>query len=157
MCLGRSGRTTNPRSVPGEAGRSLRLVFEHLAREDAGGVQHFLLGEVAERKLADEVVYARLVRHPPHLLADRAGRSRDGAAILHQRFEILGQSDIARLGAVLLPELHEARVEVRPGATAKLHRLPVGIGRDHEAVDAHQGQVDPANFPPRPIPRDSGR
>ena len=42
---------------------------------------------------------------------------------------------------MLLPELHEARVEIRPGATAELHRLPVGIGRDHETVDPHQRQL----------------
>src|SRR3954470_5681054 len=60
---------------------SLRHTFtrdrQHLAREDAGGVQHFVLPEIAERELADEVVCPSLLHHLPYLLANGARRSRD--------------------------------------------------------------------------------
>src|SRR4051812_41507268 len=104
-------------------------------------MQDLLLGEVAEGKLADEIIGARLLRHPSDLLADRAWRPRNGPAILHHRIKIFRQTRKARLGAVLLPELHEAGVEIRPGPATELHRVAVAIGRDHEAVDPKQGQI----------------
>src|SRR4051794_20857797 len=85
--------------------------WKHRTGEDSGGMQDLLLGEVAEGKLADEVIGPRLFSHPSDLLADRAWRPRNSSAILHHRIKILRQPRKARLGAVLLPELHEAGVE----------------------------------------------
>src|SRR5438874_2365497 len=81
---------------------------QHVAGKNAGGVQHLGLREIAERKLADEIVGAGLFSHLPHLLADRAGRTRNAAAVLHHGVEIPGDAGIARLGSVLVPELHKA-------------------------------------------------
>src|SRR3954451_4717730 len=78
---------------------------QHLAGKNAGGVQHLGLRQIAKRKLADEVIGAGFLRHPPHLLADRAGRPSDAAAVLHHRVETPGDAGIARLSAVLVPEL----------------------------------------------------
>src|SRR3954464_10277627 len=52
---------------------------QHLAREKAGGVQHFVLPEIAERELADEVIGAGFLNHLPYLLANGTRRSRDRA------------------------------------------------------------------------------
>src|SRR3954469_17210953 len=105
----------------------LRYAFarhrQHLARKNAGGVQHLGLHEIAERKLANEVIGAGLLRHLPHLLADRAGRTCNAAAVLHHGVEILGDAGIARLGAVLVPELHKAFEKHRPGAAAEFYRI----------------------------------
>src|SRR4051794_24000167 len=53
---------------------SLRHTFtrdrQHLAREDTGGVQHFVLPEIAERELADEVIGAGFLNYLPNLLAN---------------------------------------------------------------------------------------
>src|SRR5882724_5040449 len=114
---------------------------QHLARENASGAQHFVLSEISERKLADEIICAGLLSHLSHLHADRAWRSYDGTTVLHDGVEILGDPGIARLGAVLVPELHEACMEYRPGPAAELHRFAIGIGRDDKAVDPEQGQL----------------
>src|SRR5882757_4547643 len=102
-------------------------------------MQDLLLGEVAEGKLADEVIGTCFFRHPSDLLADRTWRPGNSSAILYHRIKVFRQPRETRLGAVLLPELHEAGVEVRPGPAAKRHRVAVAIGGDHEAIDPKQG------------------
>src|SRR5262245_27833687 len=114
---------------------------QHLAGKNAGGMQHLLLAKIAEGELADEIIGARLIRHAADLLADAAGRAHDAAAVLHHGFEIIGDAGIARLGAVHVPELHEALEEMRPGAAAELHRFAIGVGADDEAVDADERQL----------------
>ena len=96
--------------------------------------------EIAEGELADEIAGAGLARHGVDPVGNRAGRARDRAAIRNQRVEILRQARKARLGAMQLPQFHEACVERRPGAAAERHRLVIAVGRDHETVDAHQRQ-----------------
>src|SRR5438045_7878666 len=100
--------------MPGGSGWSsnrLRHAFagprQHLAGEDAGGVQHFLLREIAKGKLADEVVGAGFTRHAADLLADGARGACDTAAVLHDRIKVLGDARVTRLRAVDVPELHE--------------------------------------------------
>src|ERR1700731_899324 len=92
---------------------------QRLVREQTGGMQHFRLRQIAKGKLADEIIGAGSFRHACHLFADRARRSGDGAAVVHHRIEIFRDPGIARLGTVLDPELHEARIKYRPGAAAE--------------------------------------
>src|SRR6185437_5342762 len=113
---------------------------QHLARKQADRMRHLLMGELAERELADEVIRAGLVGHGPDAVAHRRGRARDAAAVLDQRLEILRHPRKARLGTMQLPELHEALVEARPGAAPERHRLAVAVGHQDKAVDAEQGQ-----------------
>jgi hypothetical protein len=113
--------------------------WKHFAGKDARGVQHLLMRQIAEGKLGDEITRARRAGHVSHTLADRAGRACERAAIPDHGFKIFRNPGIARLRAVLFPELHEACIKRRPGAAAELHRFAIGVGRDHEAVDAEQG------------------
>src|SRR5258708_1776901 len=123
------------------AGNPLAGRRKQLAGEDAGGMKHLLLRQVAEGKLCDEIVRAGLRGHAAHLVADRAGRTGERTAIFDHCVKIFRNPGVARLGAVLVPELHEVRIKQRPGPAPELHRRAIGIGGNHEAVDSQQRNV----------------
>src|SRR5258708_1536422 len=123
------------------AGNPLAGRRKQLAGEDAGGMKHLLVRQVAEGKLCDEIGRAGLSGHAAHLVADRTGRAGERAAVFDHRVKIFGNPGVARLGAVLVPELHEVRIEQRPGPASEFHRRAIGIGGNHEAVDSQQRNI----------------
>ena len=118
--------------------------------------------EVAEGHAAQHVVRAQLVDLGLQFAQHRLRRARDGAAVHAFAVELGRIHDADRLGAVVEPELHEARLPAAIAAPRDRHRGVVGVGNDEMAGEAGLRAVRGAPFVVLPVvldqrARDRGR
>src|SRR4029078_10596675 len=96
-----------------------------------------LLLHIPEEERADHVIEAKLVNLARDLLAHALLRAVDDRALLHRLLESVGRrAGEAGIFAILAPQLGQAEIMLVVEFLAARHRLGVGLGDEHLAMDA---------------------